>query len=81
MDYRLFFADVQEWISQANQAAMQYGMENPLFWQWVADSSGMLCKKYQENRIAIKQMMMLVEWLEEVYDSRRQQEGNTDAKT
>lgn len=71
MDYKAFFADVEVWIGQANQAAMRHGMENPDFWRWVADSAGALCRKYQEHRLAIKQMMMLVEWLEEVYESRK----------
>ncbi|BBI32353.1 hypothetical protein [Cohnella abietis] len=68
MDYKAFFSDVMLWIGQANQAASRYGMESPDFWKWVADSSGKLCKKYQDNRLAIKQMVMLIEWLEEVHD-------------
>jgi hypothetical protein len=71
LDYKAFFADVLEWIGQANQAASRHGMSSPDFWQWVADSAGELCKKYQDNRLAIKQMVMMVEWLEEVYDSRK----------
>lgn len=71
MDYEAFFRDVVAWIGQANQAALKYGMENERFWVWVADSSGALCKKYQENRLAIKQMIMLVEWLEEVYERQK----------
>lgn len=70
MDYKAFFTDVQAWIGEANQAAMRYGMHNEQFWAWAADSTSMLAKKYQENRLAIKQMMMLVEWLEEVYEKR-----------
>lgn len=71
MDYGAFFADVQAWIGQANQAAVHFGMDKPEFWQWVADSAGALCKKYNEQPLAKKQMIMLVEWLEEVYESRR----------
>ncbi|NTX59016.1 hypothetical protein [Myxococcus sp. CA039A] len=71
MDYKAFYADVVDWINQANQAAASYGMENQQFWAWVADSCGALAKKYQENRLVIKQMIMLVEWLEEVYESRK----------
>lgn len=70
MDYKAFFADVLEWIGQANQAAMRYRMDNPEFWQWVADSTSAICMKFQDNRLAIKQMMMLVEWLEEVYEKQ-----------
>ncbi|GAA0382535.1 hypothetical protein [Paenibacillus motobuensis] len=70
MDYGAFFADVQAWIGQANQAAMQYGMDKPEFWQWVADSAGALCKKYNDHRLAMKQMIMMTEWLEEVYEKQ-----------
>lgn len=69
MDYRAFYNDVVDWINQVNEAAMKYGMDSTDFWQWVADSSGELCQKYQENRLVIKQMMMLVEWIEEVYEN------------
>ncbi|MFH5185745.1 hypothetical protein ACHHV8_25565 [Paenibacillus sp. TAB 01] len=71
MDYKAFFADVLDWIGQANQAAMKHGMESPDFWAWVTESTGGLCRKYQDNRLAIKQMMTLVEWLEEVYEARK----------
>lgn len=71
MDYKAFFADVADWIGQANQTAIRLNMNSPEFWQWVADSSGELSKKYQDNRIVIKQMVMLVEWLEEVYENRK----------
>lgn len=74
MDYGAFFVDVQAWIGQANQAAAQYGMQSEQFWVWVADSSSAICEKYQENRLAIKQMMMLVEWLEEVYERQNSKE-------
>lgn len=72
MDYKAFFADVLEWIGQANQAAMQLGMESADFWKWVADSCGAICQKYQDNRLVIKQMVMMAEWLEEVYDQRKE---------
>lgn len=65
MDYKAFFADVLEWIGQANQVALRYGMDKPEFWQWVADSCGAIVRKYNDNRLAIKQMTMMVEWLEE----------------
>lgn len=69
MDYRAFFNDVLDWIGQANQAAARLGMQSQEFWVWVADSSSAICRKYQDNRLVIKQMMMLAEWLEEVYEN------------
>jgi hypothetical protein len=71
VDYKAFFGDVERWIQEANHKAISLGMDSPDFWAWVADSTGGLCLKYQDHRLAIKQMMMLFEWLEEVYDSRR----------
>lgn len=71
MDYRLFFGDVLAWIGQVNQKAMQLGMANPEFWQWVADSCGELTVKHQEHRLAVMQMAMMVEWLEEAYEKQK----------
>jgi len=71
MDYKAFFADVLAWIQEANQAAARYGMESPEFWAWVADSASGLSRKYDDNRLVMKQMMMLVEWLEEVFETRK----------
>lgn len=70
MDYKAFFADVLEWIGQANIAAVKIGMDKPEFWTWVADSTAAICRKYHDHRLAIKQMIMMVEWLEEVAEGR-----------
>lgn len=75
MDYKEFFSDVLEWIRQANQAASKYGMHTEQFWIWVADSTAAICRKYNDNQLAIKQMIMLIEWLEDAY--KKQQEADT----
>ncbi|MGG4444529.1 hypothetical protein [Brevibacillus fortis] len=69
MDYKAFYDDVVSWINQVNQAAARYGMHTEQFWVWVADSTAAISKKYQNNRLVIKQMLMLVNWLEEVYEN------------
>lgn len=70
MNFKIFYGvDIVNWIDQANQAAARYGMESQEFWQWVADSCGALCRKYQDNRLVINSMICLTEWLEEVYES------------
>ncbi|MED1786172.1 hypothetical protein P4V47_01365 [Brevibacillus laterosporus] len=66
MDYKAFYDDVVGWINQANQAAAKYGMHDEQFWAWVVESSSAISKKYQDNRLVIKQMLMLVGWLEDV---------------
>ncbi|PWV97455.1 hypothetical protein DFQ01_12199 [Paenibacillus cellulosilyticus] len=71
MDYNAFFKDVIDWIGQVNKMAMQHGMGNPSFWAWVTESTSALSQKYQDHRIAVKQMVMLIEWLEEVYEKGR----------
>lgn len=71
MDYKAFFSDVEQWIQAANQQAVKLGMDKPDFWDWVAESTSTLCRKYHDHRLAIKQMLTLVDWLEEVYESRR----------
>jgi hypothetical protein len=70
MDYTALFRDVANWTQEANQAFARWGMESPEFWGWVADSSSRLCLKYDEHRLVIKMMMTMVEWLEEVHESR-----------
>ncbi|RDW21024.1 hypothetical protein CWR48_04220 [Oceanobacillus arenosus] len=68
MDYQAFYTEVVNWINQVNQLATKYGgMESNDFWTWVTMSTGELCEKYNNNPIVIKQMVMLHEWLEEVY--------------
>ncbi len=71
MDYQAFYNDVVEWIGKANQAALQHGMQSENFWAWVALSAGEICAKYQDNRLVIKQMMMMTEWLEEVCENQK----------
>lgn len=67
MDYQKFFAEVVDWINQVNQVAMQHGMDSDDFWKWVVKSTGVICDKYQNDKLVIKQMTMLYVWLEEVY--------------
>ena len=71
MDYEAFFKDVVQWIGQVNQAALRYGMDQDEFWDWVVGSCSEMCKKYQDNRLVIKQMEMMVDWLDEVYKSQK----------
>jgi len=76
MDYKAFFDDVLDWINQTNQLAVKYGMESNEFWSWVTRSTGELGNKYNNNPLVIKQMVMLHEWLDEIYFSNKKgQEG------
>jgi hypothetical protein len=70
VDYKAFYEDVLLWIQQANQAALRHRIGSEAFWEWVTQSASELGKKYQDNRLVIKQMVMLIEWLEEVSEAR-----------
>jgi hypothetical protein len=72
MDYKAFFDDVLKWIVQANQTAAKYGMDSEHFWDWVAESTAAVGKKYNDNKLVLKIMVTLIRWLEEVYENHRQ---------
>lgn len=68
MDYKMFFADVAEWIQQCNNMAIQYGMGSNEFWTWVMRSTGELSNKYGNNELVQMQMFMLIDWLKDMYE-------------
>ncbi|QOY37058.1 hypothetical protein AWH56_005295 [Anaerobacillus isosaccharinicus] len=72
MDYKAFYAKVADWIYQVNQNAIKFGMDSDEFWNWVADSIGEICNKYNNNPLVKKQMTMLHDWLEEIYQKGRE---------
>lgn len=67
MDYQQFYNEIVEWINEANKKASQYGLESSDFWTWVTRSEGEMCEKYNNNPLVIKQMIMLHDWLTEIY--------------
>lgn len=71
MDYKAFFAEVADWIQEANQMAMKHGIESDSFWYWVTGSTADLCNKYENNPLVIKQMICLADWLEDAYEKKR----------
>ncbi len=73
MNYKTFYAEVADWIYQSNQMAMKFGLDSKDFWEWVARSTGEFCKRYQNNPLVEKQMTMLFQWLEEVYENGKGQ--------
>lgn len=73
MDYRRFYDEVVEWIGQANQQAMQHGMASEAFWGWVTSSTADICRRYGDNPLVIRQMMMLTEWLESAMERSKAQ--------
>ena len=68
MDYQAFFADIARWIHESNQQATKYGIRDERFWSWVSQSIGQMCDKYNNAPLVKKQMAMLYEWLEDIYN-------------
>lgn len=71
MDYQKFFNEVVSWINEANDNAVKLGLESSEFWTWVTRSIGEMCNRYDNNPLVIKQMVMLHEWLDEIYHNSR----------
>ena len=67
MDYQKFFNEVVGWINQSNRMAIKHGLDSDEFWHWVSSSTGEICKRYDNNQLVVRQMVMLYEWLEDVY--------------
>lgn len=67
MDYKKFFEEVTDWINEVNKMAIKYGMGGEEFWTWVTTSVGEMCNKYDNNKLVVNQMVMLTEWLEDIY--------------
>lgn len=71
MDYQKFFSEVVAWINEANNKAVQLGLDSHEFWTWVTRSEGEMCERYDNNPLVTKQMVMLHEWLDEIYHANK----------
>lgn len=76
MDYRKFFAEVAAWVLEVNKQAVTLGMSSDKFWQWIVRSSTALCERYDNNKLVINQMAMLIDWVEEIH---REQKSKQEA--
>lgn len=68
MDYDAFYKEVTAWINECNQMAVRNGMESNEFWTWVTRSVGELSEKYGNNELVKRQMIMLFDWLKDIYE-------------
>ena len=67
MDYEQFFADVKSWIYECNNQAAQLGFMTDEFWNWDVKSLEEFTKKYNNEKLAMRQASMLLEWLDELW--------------
>lgn len=47
--------------------AVDLGMQSDAFWAWVTEYAGQIGNKYGNTDLVVKQLLMLIDWLEEVY--------------
>ena len=67
MDYKQFFADVENWIYECNNQAAKLGFMTDEFGNWVVKALEEFTKKYNNEKLAMKQASMLLEWLDELW--------------
>ena len=64
-DYRKFMNEVVDWIKAQEDAAQRYGFGSVEYFNWVFESSGKLCDKYENHPFALRQMRMVYEHIDE----------------
>lgn len=65
LDYRKFMNEVVDWIEAQEDAAQRYGFGSVEYFNWVFESSGKLCDKYENHPFALRQMRMVYEHIDE----------------
>ena len=64
-DYRKFMNEVFDCIEAQEDAAQRYGFGSVEYFNWVFESSGKLCDKYENHPFALRQMRMVYEHIDE----------------
>lgn len=64
-DYRKFMNEVVDWIEAQEDAAQRYGFGSVEYFNWVFESSGKLCDKYENHPFALRQMRMVYEHIDD----------------
>lgn len=67
MDYTVFYAEIAAWIQTANQNAVKMGFDSDEYWAWVFQSVGEFCNRYNNQELVIRQMTMLLCWLDDAW--------------
>jgi len=67
MDTHVFYDEIKSWIDKCNQKAVELGMHSHEFWSWVTMSIADISERYDNNELVKKQMVMLYEWLHDIY--------------
>ena len=67
MDFHTFYQDVTKWMEANNLTVGKFGIESEHYWDWVIQSIGYMCNKYNNHQLVINQMNMLLSYLENSY--------------
>ncbi|EAE0845952.1 hypothetical protein G3598_002452 [Listeria monocytogenes] len=67
MDYKAFFHDVGLWMDDSNEQLKQYSLFAREYWDWVMRSTSLLCDKYDNHPLVMRQVKMLYEYQEALY--------------
>lgn len=67
MDFHIFYQDVVKWMEANNQMVEQHTIQSDTYWDWVINSIGYMCNKYDNHPLVKAQMLMLLGYLENSY--------------
>ncbi|MGY3766824.1 hypothetical protein ACWOAH_09895 [Vagococcus vulneris] len=67
MDFHSFYQDVIKWMEANNQMVGQHTNQSDTYWEWVIQSIGYMCQKYDNHPLVISQMLMFLNYLEDSY--------------
>lgn len=79
LDYHEFMNKVADWIVAQENAAQRYGFGSVEYFEWVFESSGKLCDEYENHPFVSRQMLMIFEYIDEVF--KNQKRGAKDGQT
>lgn len=67
MYYHAFYQDVIKWMDANNQIVAKYTIHSDQYWNWVIQTTGHMGNKYGNHPLVLKQMNMLIDYLENSY--------------
>lgn len=79
LDYHEFMNKVADWIVEQENVAQKFGFGSVEYFEWVFESSGKLCDEYENHPFVSRQMLMIFEYIDEVF--KNQKRGAKDGQT
>ncbi|MGX7132363.1 hypothetical protein ACWOB3_07780 [Enterococcus songbeiensis] len=69
MRWDLFFADLQEWMGQANVLLRSHSILSDEYWTWLIRSIGELGNKYDNHPLVVGILCAVIEYQDKNYKS------------